>query len=82
MTDVAIEVIVPHNADPLSYRGKLQNRATQLGWPEPHSGGTSFTTPAVDGHLVVDLEWELDTDPGPVIRVLEDEFDVHRVMWR
>jgi hypothetical protein len=72
---VSIEFLVPIGVDPLGHRSRAQARACQLGWPEPHSAGTSFETP----HLVVDLAWKIDTDPALVISALEAEFYVRRV---
>jgi hypothetical protein len=78
VTDVEMEFLVPAGVFPLDYRDQARARACELGWPPPHSGGTSFEH---ESHLVVDLAWKLDsnTDPAPVISALEAEFYVRRV---
>lgn len=58
-----IEFLVPLGADPLAYRNRAQARATELGWIEPHSGGTSF---AHGDHLRRPLKLALQ--PGMVAK--------------
>jgi hypothetical protein len=76
MKSVSIEILVPKGANPLDHRDKVQARACELGWPEPHSAGTCF---AYD-HLIVDLAWNVnDVGIDDVIATLEEEFYVRNV---
>jgi hypothetical protein len=76
--ELTIHFLVPLGVDPLDYRNRAEARAAELGWPEPHSAGTSF---AHDNHVVADLAWTLDDDayPDDVIAMLSREFYVRKV---
>jgi hypothetical protein len=78
MTEVCIEVRAADLDTCLDHRDKLQDRATQLGFPPAHSGGAYLSDPPI-----VDLQWTLiNPDPdrlADVIAVLRQEFDVHNV---
>lgn len=72
MTEVMIEVTVPDGEEPLTHRGKVENRASDLGWPQAQSGGTSMTEP------LVALQWSIDQidSIARVVAVLRQEFEV------